>query len=123
MNPLIADETFFATLISGDVPALQRILTKDFILIDVMSGSAITKAEFLALMDSGQLQFESIVPADNRVRIYESTAIITGRTQMSGRMGNAPFSASSRYTHVYVMQENEWRLATAQGTPISTPAA
>lgn len=123
MNPLVADQQFFAALISGDVPALQRILTEDFILIDVMSGSELTKAEFLAFMGSGQLKFESIAPADNRVRVYDNTAIITGRTQMGGRMGTAPFSASSRYTHVYVMQEGEWRLATAQGTPISTPAA
>ena len=121
MNPLVADQQFFAALISGDVPALQRILTEDFILIDVMSGSELTKAELLAFMGSGQLKFESIAPADNRVRVYENTAIITGRTQMGGRMGTAPFSASSRYTHVYVMQEGEWRLATAQGTPSSTP--
>ena len=45
--------------------------------------------------------------------------VITGRTQMKGRLGDAPFAASSRYTHVFVSQQNEWRLATAQGTPIA----
>jgi ketosteroid isomerase-like protein len=38
MNPLAIDKQFFAALIAGDAQALDRILTEDFILIDVMSG-------------------------------------------------------------------------------------
>ena len=122
MNPLGADREFFAALIAADTKALKRILTDDFILIDVMSGSENTKAAFIAFVGSGQIKFESIEPAENRVRIYQNTAVITGRTQMKGRLGDAPFEASSRYTHVFILQQNEWRLASAQGTPISSSA-
>jgi len=120
MNPLTIDKQFFAALIAGDEQALDHILTDDFILIDVMSGSEITKPDFLAFIGSGQIKFESIEPADNRVRLYQTTAIVTGRTQMKGKLGDTPFAASSRYTHVFVDQRGEWRLATAQGTVIST---
>ena len=120
MNPLTVDKQFFAALIAGDAQALDHILVDDFILIDVMSGSEITKPAFLALIGSGQIEFKSIEPADNRVRFYQTTAIITGCTQMKGQLGLAPFAASSRYTHVFVDQGGEWRLATAQGTQIST---
>ncbi len=48
MNPLAADKRFFNALIAGDAQALARFLTDDFILIDVMSGSEITKPAFLA---------------------------------------------------------------------------
>ena len=119
MNPLTVDKQFFASLIAGDVQALDHILVDDFILIDVMSGSEITKPAFLAFIGSGQIKFESIEPAENRVRLYQTTAIVTGRTQMKGRLGDTPFAASSRYTHVFVDQRGEWRLATAQGTQIS----
>ena len=119
MNPLTVDKQFFASLIAGDVQALDHILVDDFILIDVMSGSEITKPAFLAFIGSGQIKFESIEPAENRVRLYQTTAIVTGRTQMKGRLGDASFAASSRYTHVFVDQRGEWRLATAQGTQIS----
>ena len=119
MNPLAIDKQFFAALISGDAQALDHILTDDFILIDVMSGSEITKPAFLAFIGSGQIKIESIEPADNCLRLYQTTAIITGRTQMKGQIGDAPFAASSRYTHVFVDQRGEWRLATAQGTQIS----
>ena len=119
MNPLTVDKQFFAALIVGDAQALDHILVDDFILIDVMSRSEITKLAFLAFIGSGQIKFESIEPAENRVRLYQTTAIVTGRTQMQGRLGEALFAASSRYTHVFVDQRGEWRLATAQGTQIS----
>ena len=47
MNPLTVDKQFFAALIAGDAQALDHILVDDFILIDVMSGSEITKPAFL----------------------------------------------------------------------------
>ncbi len=121
MNPLAADKRFFNALIAGNAQALDRILIDDFILIDVLSGSEITKPAFLAGIGSEQVKFEAIEPADNRVRLDQTTAIITGRTQMKGRLGDAPFAARSRYTHVFVPLQNEWRLATAQGTQISPP--
>jgi ketosteroid isomerase-like protein len=119
MNALAADKRFFNALIAGDAQALDGILVDDFILIDVMSGSEITKPAFLAAIGSGHVKFEAIEPADNRVRLYQTTAIITGRTQMKGRLGDTPFAASSRYTHVFVSLQDVWRLATAQGTPIA----
>jgi ketosteroid isomerase-like protein len=121
MNPLAADKQFFDALIAGDAQALGHILADDFILIDVMSGSEIMRSDFLAAIGSGQIKFESIEPADNRVRLYQSTAIITGRTHMKGQLGKAPFTASSRYTHVFVERQGEWRLVNGQGTPISSP--
>jgi len=79
MNPFAIDKRFFAALIAGDAQALDHILVDDFILIDVMSGSEIAKADFLAFIGSGQIKFESIEPAENRVRPYQTTAIVTGR--------------------------------------------
>ena len=121
MSPLDTDHQFFGALLKADVPALDHMLTADFLLIDVMSGSDISKPTFLDFVGSGQIKFESITPAENRVRIYETTAVVTGRTEMKGIIGNSPFEAHSRYSHVYTMQQNEWRLVSAQGTQIRPP--
>jgi hypothetical protein len=88
-------------------------------LIDVMGGSEIPKAMLLEVIRSGQLKFETIERLDSHVRLYQSTAVVTGSTQMSGRFGATPFTAHSRYTHVFVEQQSEWRLVAAQGTQIS----
>src|SRR5262249_44575667 len=121
VSPLDADHQFFAALIKADVPVLERVLSADFILIDVMSGSEISKSGFLGFVRSGQIKFESVAPTENRVRIYHRTAVITGRTEMEGKLGDTPFVAHSRYTHVYAMQQTEWRLVSAQGTQITPP--
>ena len=117
-DPLTAEQQFFSSLISGDVGALDRILGDDFLLIDVMTGSEVKKLDLLAVLGSGQLKFEAIQPVESQVRLYGITAVITGRTQMSGRFGETFFTASSRYTHVFVEKQGQWRLVSAQGTQI-----
>src|SRR5262245_43159211 len=119
LDPLVVDRLFFSSLTEANLLALDQILAGDFILIDVMSGSEVTKSSLLAALGSGQVRFGSIEPGDNLVRLYETTAVVTGRTRIKGRFGGAPFAASSRYSHVFVMQRGEWRLVAAQGTQIS----
>ena len=118
-DPLAADRSFFAALLSASPEALDQILTDDFILIDVMRGSQITKPMLTEAVASRQISFETIETGESLVRYYQSTAVITGSTQMTGRAGEAPFAAHSRYTHVFVEQQGRWRLASAQGTQIA----
>jgi hypothetical protein len=120
LNPQAAEQEFFSSLIGGDVGALDRILSDDFLLIDVMTGSEVKNPDLLAVWRSGQLKFAAIEPIESYVRHYGITAVITGRTQMSGQFGETPFTASSRYTHVFVkvQDQDQWRLVSAQGTQI-----
>lgn len=118
LNPQSAEQQFFNSLIGSDVGALDRILGDDFLLIDVMTGSEVRKPDLLMVLRSGQLKFEAIEPIESQVRHYGITAVITGRTEMSGRFGETPFKASSRYTHVFVKDHDQWRLVSAQGTQI-----
>jgi hypothetical protein len=119
LDPLVTDHQFFSALIAGRVEDLDQILADDFVMIEVMGGSEVTKSSLLGAIESGQLKFEAVEPAEMRVRIYHTTAVVTGRTQMSGRFGETPFAARSRYTHVYVEEQSRWRLVAAQGTQIT----
>jgi ketosteroid isomerase-like protein len=116
---LAAEQRFFNGLLSADVEALERVLTSDFLLIDVVSGSVIPRAALLAVVRSRQLRFDSLQLVESLVRLYGTTAVVTGHTEMTGRFEEQPFAASSRYTHVFVLQDGRWHLASAQGTPIS----
>jgi ketosteroid isomerase-like protein len=117
-DALAADQQFFDALLAGAAAALEQLLADDFVLIDVMGGSEIPRAVLIELVGSGQLRFETIEPAERRVRRYGTTAIVTGRTRMTGRFGATAFTAASRYTHVFVEHARRWRLVAAQGTPI-----
>jgi hypothetical protein len=119
LDPLAAERAFFAALISANLDSLDFLLTEDFLMIDVLSGSEITKPMLLAALGSSQVKFDAIEPVESRVRVYATTtAVVTGRTELRGRVGESAFTASSRYTHVFVMQGGGWVLASAQGTQI-----
>ena len=118
LDPLAAEQEFFGALIAGKLEVLDQLLVDDFVLVDVMRGGEITKPGLLAAVASGQAKFESIEPSETRVRRFESTAIVNGRTEMRGRFGESVFAVRSRYTHVYVEQQGRLRLASAQGTQI-----
>jgi len=119
-NVLKVERKYFNALIEGNSAGLDKLLSDDFLLIDVLSGSEITKATLLAAVSSGQLKFENIESIDARLRSYQCTVVVTGTTKMSGRFADAPFVLFSRYTHVYSKQEDEWHLVTAQGTQITS---
>jgi ketosteroid isomerase-like protein len=118
-DPLASDDRFFAALLAADSKMLGALLAEDFVIIDVMAGSEVPRDAFLGAVQGGQLVFESIEPAERRVRRRPGTAIVTGRTLMKGRFGETPFTARSRYTHVFVEQAGAWRLVAAQGTQIA----
>jgi ketosteroid isomerase-like protein len=115
----VAEDRFFAALLEADGGALDALLTRDFVLVDVMTGSEIPKSALRELVAGGPLVFESIERIDSRVRAYGSAAVVTGQTRMRGRYQQQSWSAHSRYTHVYVRGDDGWRLASAQGTPIA----
>ena len=115
---IAADQSFFNALTSVDMVALETLLTEDFILVDVFSGSLIDKPALLAVLGSGQLVFEFIEVIESDVRIHGSTAIVVGRTAMSGRFATEPFFAKSRYTHVFIEENGAWLFVSAQGTQI-----
>ncbi len=116
---LAAERQFFASLIAADGPALERLLADDFVLIDVMRGAEISKQDLVAALGAGQVRFDGIEATDARVRMYGDAAVVTGRTEMRIRFGLDSATVRSRYTHVFVRQDNEWRFVSAQGTPIA----
>jgi ketosteroid isomerase-like protein len=115
-----AEDRFFGALLRGDGEALRALLTPDFVLVDVMTGSEIPGSVLADLVGGRQLVFEVVDRIDARVRTYGSAAVVTGQTRMRGRYQDQSFSAHSRYTHVYVREDGGWRLASAQGTPIAS---
>lgn len=118
-DPLSVDDAFFGALVRGDAEHLERVLHRDFIIVDVMRGGRTDRQGFLDAVSSGQVTFDRIDPTERLVRRYDGTAVVVGRTSMAGSAAGRPFAAASRYTHVFVEDGGAtWRLASAQGTPI-----
>jgi hypothetical protein len=119
MNVEDADRSFFTALLAGDGAALSTLLAGDFVLIDVMRGAEVPRAEFIAAVTAGQLRFDSIERVGSRARHYGATSVVTGETRMRGHIGASSWSVHSRYAHIYVEQDGRWQMVSAQGTQIA----
>lgn len=118
-TPDDTDQDFFRALVSSNIESLDRLLADDFILVDVMTGSEVTKADFLDVMRGGALVFERVDRVEFRVRVFRSAAVVNGRTEMSGLYAGKRFGVSSRYTHVFIDIGGLWQMVAAQGTQIA----
>jgi len=118
-EPISGDDAFFGALGRRDGHALHQILARDFTIVDVFRGGVADRAGFIAAVSSGQVTFDAIEIGDRQVRHYDGVAVIIGRTTLRGSLTGRPFATSSRYTHIFVEDgDRNWRLASAQGTPI-----
>ena len=119
-NPVLdADAAFFAALLAADSTALDGLLAADFQLVDVLAGQVVPRDVFLDLVGSGRLEFVEVLtdPAQASVRQRPGLGVVLGRTRMTMRFEGAEVVAESRYTHVFVDDNDGWRLLAAQGTP------
>jgi len=94
----------------GDVAFLERTFADDFIGIGPL-GFMLTKQEWIARHQSGDLQYETLTFDEIKVRVYHETAILTGRQVQQGAYRGNSIKAQLRTTLVFVQQQGQWRLA------------
>jgi ketosteroid isomerase-like protein len=122
-NPEIAEQEFFKALVEADQETLDGLLADDFVLVDVLTGSEVSKAALLEIVGARGVRFGVIDRINFRVRLYGAVAVITGQTAVSGDFNNQRFEVDSRYTHVFHKELGNWRMVAAQGTQIVMPPA
>ncbi len=94
----------------GDATFIERTLADDFIGIGPL-GFMLTKQEWLARHQSGDLKYDVHTLDEARVRVYNEAAILIGRlTQEATYRGN-PVNAQLRTTLVFIHQHGQWQLA------------
>ena len=95
--------------IHADAIALDRIYAADFIGVGP-SGRVRTKPEVISDFTSGDLKFQSITTDEVQVRVYENTAVETGLSTMIGQDKGKVVPRDTRFTRVWVKQQESWRL-------------
>lgn len=96
-------------LLRSDTAFLERVYIDDYVVTGA-NGVVRTRTEVIADMKSGAQTFESMNNDDIKVRVYEDTAIVTGRTTQKGQYKGQPSLSPTRFTRVYVRRDGQWRL-------------
>lgn len=114
---LKAEQSRVAALIADDHQALARLML-DNATYTHSNAKVDTKAEFLESLTSGRLKYKSLAHSDQQVRVYGTTALLTGVSQIHSISNGSPVHIKLRFILVYVREGDSWRMAAWQSTRI-----
>jgi len=106
-------DTWATAELRGDTTFLESTLADDFIGIGPL-GFMLTRQEWLARHQSGDLKYESFSLDEVKVRMYNDAAILTGRQVQNAAYRGNSIQGQFRTTLVFVQQQGQWRLASLQ---------
>lgn len=112
----LENETARAILLNN-ATFFRRVYSDDFI-GTLSHGQPVSKAQFIDVVQTPGLRFESFIASDIRVRFFRDVAVATclwsSRTNLNGqRVGG-----QMRVTHVYVNGPRGWQAISSQATPL-----
>lgn len=112
------DQERIRAQIAADTVALRRIYADDFLGIGP-TGVVRNKAEVIADFTTHALTYQSITTTEVRVRVYENTAVETGRSTMVGQDKGKAVPGENRFTRVWVMMDGRWQLVANHYSPMT----
>lgn len=108
----------------GDTGFLARVLTDDFVAVGPR-GFMLTKDQWLARHESGNLTYESFGWDEVRVRVHGGTAVMTGRQTAQGRYqdGDIRHEIRDQFRGTLIFDEDGegWLLLGLHLSPIAGP--
>ncbi len=110
----------FQAMMDANIEKLGTILADDLTYTHT-TGQNETKVEFLSSLQSQKIKYESIDSKEVELRIYDSTAVVTGIAAMRVSAGEQHFSFSIRFIEVYQMRDGNWQLVAWQSTRLPEP--
>ena len=115
------DTRYQAAVQRNDADTMDGILADDFILV-TGTGRAYTKPDLLKEARDGQVRYERQDDAEQTVRVWGDTAVITAKLQAKGTDHGKPFDYELWFSDTYVRTDLGWRYVFGQASsPLSSP--
>jgi len=110
-------------IVAKDEAAIAGNMAEDFRIID-RRGDIAGKQAFVADIVDPKLTIDPYTVEDFEVRLYGDTALLSGRTHMTGKYDGQPFTSNYRYIDIYVRKGGVWKIVSVQITqlPAEKPA-
>ncbi len=111
------NDDWVKALVRADGATLDRIMADDFFFAYPMEGD--DKAQFIGDVVSGDVRVEFLGRENVSVRIWGSTAVLTGRDSAKWYYQGRDFSGHYKIIHVYSLRDDRWQLVSVQACPIT----
>lgn len=103
---------------TSDVLVLDELLADDLLFTN-HQGLVVTKQQDLEVHRSGLLKLDSISASDRSIRQLGNVAIVAVRVQLAGRYANDHFEGTFRYTRVWALRGERWRIVAAHASMVA----
>jgi ketosteroid isomerase-like protein len=114
----IHTDRFLGALTAQNYAALEALYSDDYMLVRP-DGSVLNKQEVLQDLRTNGLKFHSIDLLQSLVRIYGSTAVVTGESRTVTSRASGENRAHFRFVAVYARDGEAIRLAHFQSTTLA----
>ena len=111
------NDDWVKALVRADGATLDRIMADDFFFAYPMEGD--DKAQFIGDVISGDVKVEFLTRENVGVRIWGSTAVLTGRDSAKWYYKGRDFSGHYKIIHVYSLRDDRWQLVSVQACPMT----
>jgi ketosteroid isomerase-like protein len=96
--------------LQSDTAFLEKILADNFVGVGPL-GFLLTKQEWLAWLQSGDLKHDALALDEVKVRVYNDAALVICRLVQDATYRGNPIMAQLRTTLVFVQHQGQWQLA------------
>ncbi len=96
-----------------DATLLKRIIAEDWVATDD-KGKALNREQYISQTNSNPDVVQSNENFDMRVRVYGSTAVVTGGLTEKGTRNGAAYIDTYRWTDVFVKRRGHWQAVVSQ---------
>jgi hypothetical protein len=111
-------DVFYAALTRQNYAALEELYSDDYLLVRP-DGSVLNKQEVLQDLRNNGLTFHSIDLLHSLVRIYSSTAVVTGESRTVTSRNGVENRANSVFVAIYTRGGESIRLVHYQSTMVA----
>jgi hypothetical protein len=111
------NDEWVKALVRGDGDTLDRIMADDFFFAYPFEGD--DKAQFINDVSSGDVRVEYLNRENVSVRIWGSTAVLTGKDSAKWFYKAHNYSGHYKIIHIYTYRDERWQLVSVQACPIA----
>jgi len=109
-----------AAHVRGDAAALDHLFADDVVVM-VPGMRVMTKADAVGMFTSGRMKFDRYETSETKFRVYDTTAIVTGRLRRTRVLASATVDDDWRFTKVYLRRAGRWQVVSFHASNTALP--
>ncbi|UXH99977.1 nuclear transport factor 2 family protein [Photobacterium sp. TY1-4] len=114
-----AEETLKSAMLISDTQTLSELLSDDLVFVNHF-GQVVTKAQDLALHQSGQLRLEAIELSEMTVQLIASVGVVQVRATIHGTYDGMDASGEFMFSRVWAPQDGRLKVHAVHSTQVAS---